>query len=359
MRIGLIAPPWIPVPPPRYGGTEVVVDCLARGLRDLNHDVRLFTLGESTCPVRRDHLYRFAREPLGQSVEEAAHVLAAYEALADVDIIHDHTVLGPLLAAQHEHGPPVVTTHHGPFTPDNRRILRSTARRVPVIAISHDQASRALDVPVAAVIHHGVDMQAYRPGPGTGDYLVFIGRMSADKGVDAAIDIARRAGKHIVLATKMREPAEIDFYRQVVEPMLGADTDLRIEPTLPERVELMRHALALVNPIDWPEPFGLVMAEALACGTPVLAHPCGAAPEIVDDGVTGFLSGDDAVLAARVARVPELDRRACRDAAERRFSIEQMAGAHETFYYRVLRHHDADEHWSRGGVHRRPAAVNE
>ena len=127
MRIGLIAPPWVPIPPTGYGGTEVVVDNLARGLQELGHDVRLFTVGESTCPVSRDWLYKAAVQPMGTSVEEAAHVLAAYEVLADVDIIHDHTVLGPLLATQIEpRRPPVVTTHHGPFTAENLRIFADT-----------------------------------------------------------------------------------------------------------------------------------------------------------------------------------------------------------------------------------------
>ena len=124
MRIGLIAPPWLPVPPEGYGGTEEVVDSLARGLRDLGHDVRLFTVGESTCPVPREYLYPHGPEPMGTGVEEAAHVMAAYEAFADVDIIHDHTMLGPLLAGGRAiPRPPVVTTNHGPFTPLARRLL--------------------------------------------------------------------------------------------------------------------------------------------------------------------------------------------------------------------------------------------
>ena len=143
MRIGLIAPPWLPVPPPGYGGTEVVIDNLARGLQALGHDVRLFTVGDSTCPVPLEFLYPAGITPMDADIPEAAHVLAAYDALADVDIIHDHTVLGPLVAGRRGiRQPPVVTTNHGLFTPQTRRIFAEVARHAWIVAISHSQALR-------------------------------------------------------------------------------------------------------------------------------------------------------------------------------------------------------------------------
>ncbi|TAM86340.1 MAG: glycosyltransferase family 4 protein, partial [Jatrophihabitans sp.] len=221
MRIGLIAPPWVPVPPPAYGGTEVVVDNLARGLRRLGHDVRLFTVGTSTCPVPRAHLYPDPIEPMGEGNREAAHVLAAYEELRGVDVIHDHTMLGPLIgAAAARRGPPVVVTAHGPFTPDARRIFAAAATRAAIVAISHDQARRAGPVPITAVIHHGIDLDLYRAGPGGGGYLLFIGRMSPDKGVHRAVRVARRCGVPLRIVTKMREPAERAYFDEVVAPML-------------------------------------------------------------------------------------------------------------------------------------------
>ncbi|HLY34769.1 MAG TPA: glycosyltransferase [Jatrophihabitantaceae bacterium] len=336
MRIGLIAPPWVPVPPPRYGGTEVVVDNLARGLHARGHDVELFTVGESTCPVRRDFLYPSAREPMGMCVDEAAHVVAAYEALAHVDLIHDHTVVGPLLASQRHPRGPVVTTHHGPFTPEHRRILEVVSRSVPVIAISRDQARHAREVRIAEVIHHGIDLTVHQFGPGDGGYLLFVGRMSADKGIDRAIKAANRAGIPLVLATKMREPAEVQYYQEVVKPMMDRSVELIIEPSQTDRVDLMRRAFALINPIDWPEPFGLVMVEALACGTPVIASPRGAAPEIVDHGHTGYLCSDNDGLVDAVRHVTDIDRRACRAAAERHFSLARMARDHDVVYRRIL-----------------------
>ena len=337
MRIGLIAPPWLPVPPPSYGGTEVVVDNLARGLQDLGHDVRLFTVGESTCPVHRDYLYPAGVVPIGTSIEEAAHVLAAYEALADVDIIHDHTVLGPLLAARSRAvGPPVVTTHHGPFTPENRRIYADIARHVPVVAISRSQAHQAVGVPIAAVIYHGIDLDVFTPGAGNGGHLVFVGRMSRVKGVHRAVRIAHEAGWPIVVAVTIRDRAEQDYFRQEVEPLLLASDALMLDAPLKARLDALRGAAALINPITWPEPFGLVMAEALACATPVLAFGNGAAPEIVDDSVTGFLRTDEAGLVDAVGRIDEIDRAACRAAAEQRFSLQRMARDYAAFYRRVL-----------------------
>ena len=337
MHIGLIAPPWVPVPPPRYGGTEVVVDNLARGLHERGHHVELFTVGESTCPVERKFLYPTAVQPMGTSVDEAAHVLAAYEALADVDLIHDNTVLGPLLAADVKPAsPPIVCTHHGAFTPENLRIFAEIAKHAAVVAISHSQASFAGPIPIAAVIHHGIDLDLFRPGPDHGDYLMFMGRMSPDKGVDRAVRIARASGRPLMLVTKIREAAEREYFERDVRPLLDVADTVSEEPELDERLRLLQGARALINPITWPEPFGLVMAESLAAGTPVLAFPYGAAPEIVDDGSTGFLCRDEDEMITAVTRIDEIDRAACRAAAEQRFSLQRMATDYETLYRRLL-----------------------
>jgi len=337
MRIGLIAPPWVPVPPVGYGGTEVVVDNLARGLQDLGHEVRLFTVGESTCPVSRDWLYQTAVEPMGTSVEEAAHVLAAYEALTEVDLIHDHTVLGPLLATRIEFSRhPVVATHHGAFTAENLRIFAEIAKRAAIVAISGDQASRAAGIPITAVIHHGIDLDVYQSGPGDGGYLLFMGRMSAEKGVDSAVRIAHASGQPLLLATKIRSAAEREYFEREVRPLLGPHDKLMNEPPLASRLEMLRGATALINPIMWPEPFGLVMAEALATATPVLAFPRGAAPEIINDGKTGFLCWDEADMATAVSQVRHIDRAKCRAAAEERFSMQRMACDYARLYRRVL-----------------------
>ena len=340
MRIGLIAPPWISVPPPGYGGTEEVIDSLARGLTALGHDVRLFTVGESTCPVPRQWLYRSPAEPMGNRFTEAAHVLAAYQALAgEVDIIHDHTDLGPVLAGQRGIArQPVVTTIHGQVTAQNRRRLAQTARHASIVAISHAHARSFGPIPVAGVIHHGIDLDIHKPGPGTGGYLLFLGRMSPDKGVHRAVRVARRAGWPLVISAKIREPAERAYFDQQVRPLLGPDDDLLAEQPLAARVDLMGHAAALLNPITWPEPFGLVMAEALAAATPALAFPNGAAPEIIDHGRTGYLCRGEDEMTAAVARVHQISRRQCRAAAEQRFSLARMAAGYDRLYRAILDH---------------------
>ena len=340
MRIGLIAPPWVPVPPPAYGGTELVIDNLARGLKELGHDVVLFTVGESTCPVPKEYLFREPAVPIGLAVAESTHVLAAYDAMSDVDLIHDHTLLGPLIAGSRGltsgRRPPVVTTNHGPFTDETRRIWRQTSRHASIICISHSQARASGDVPVSAVIHHGIDLDVHQAGPGEGDYVMFIGRMSADKGVHHAVQIARKSGRRLIMATKMREASELEYFNQAVRPLLTVDDETPSELPLRRRLALLQDAAALLNPITWREPFGLVMAEALASATPVLAFPNGAAPEIVDPGRTGFLCRDEDEMVEAVDRIKEIDRDQCRGAAERRFSLQRMARDQERFYRRVL-----------------------
>lgn len=336
MRIGLIAPPWLPVPPPAYGGTEQVVDALARALDAAGHHVEVFTTGEATCPVRREHVFEEAvRIRLGQSIPELYHVLGAYEALADRDVIHDHTVVGPMVAPLLGR-PRVVTTSHGAFTDELRTIYAAMDDRVDVVAISYHQASQAHGVRIARVIHHGLDPDAYPPGDGAGGHLLFLGRMSPDKGVHRAIAVARAAGRRLLIAAKLQEPCEQRYFDEVVEPMLGDDVEYVGEADRDTKRELLAGAAALINPICWPEPFGLVMIEALASGTPVVAFPEGAAPEIVDHGTTGFVCRDEDEMVRAVARIERIDRGTCRTAFEDRFSAARMATEYLDLYEEVL-----------------------
>ncbi len=339
MRIGILAPPWVPVPPPAYGGTEAVVDNLARALRARGHEVQMFTVGDSTCPVDRGWFFRSARSVMGDSTEEAAHVLAGYEALTDVDIIHDHTVLGPLVSGlRRPAGPPVVLTHHARFTPTNRKVLLASARSASIVAISRSHARSAGPVPIRAVIHHGLDLAGYQPGSGTGGYLLFIGRMSPDKGVDTAVRVAKRAGMPLIISSKMRTTEERAYYAEFVAPLLGPSDPPPQELPLAARIELLQGAAALVNPIRWPEPFGLVMIEALAAATPVITRPQGAAPEIVSQGKTGFLCESEEEMVAAVERLDRVDRHECRAMAERHFSADRMARDYEALFREVLDH---------------------
>ncbi|TVU62795.1 glycosyltransferase family 4 protein [Paenarthrobacter nitroguajacolicus] len=335
MRIGLIVGPWFTVPPEKYGGTERVVDALARALVDAGHDVLLATASDSTCPVPQ--LPGFASsqpDEVGLTLSELAHVIKAYRDMGDVDIIHDHTLAGPL----YSHRPqdvPVVTTIHGQLSAPAATLYRDMAKDTAIIAISHDQCSRVSGLPVAAVIHHGIDLSAVSVGQGAGGYACFVGRMCPDKGLMEAVDIAREAGVPLRIAAKMHASEEQSYFREVVQPALGSGEEFLGELSDPEKFELMGDAIALLNPIQWHEPFGLVMIEALATGTPVLATPMGAAPEIVRHGITGFV-GSTGELAACLERVPSLSREACRRSVEESFSSGRMAAEHVDLYGRLI-----------------------
>lgn len=341
MHIGLVAPPWTPVPPPLYGGIELVVDELARGCDAAGHDVTLFTTGDSTCPVeRRWALARSEGNRIGMAVPELRHAAAAYAALGDCDVIHDHTLAGPLLAAARSSGlqqrPPVVTTVHGPLDGELADLYGAVAPSVSVLCISRAQRRSASELPVARVIHHGIDPAKFTPGKGAGDdegpYCLFLGRMAPDKGAHRAIAVARDAGVRILLAAKMREDTEVRYFTDVVEPTLGPDAVYLGEVAHEHKLHLLANAVALLFPIRWNEPFGLVMLEAMACGTPVLAFPTGAAPEVVDHGVTGMLCADETEMAAALESIAAIDRAACRAAVEGYFSSARMVAEHVAFY---------------------------
>jgi glycosyltransferase involved in cell wall biosynthesis len=226
----------------------------------------------------------------------------------------------------------VVTTNHGPFDADLAPLYGALAGRVPILAISRHQATLAGDVPIASVIHHGVDVDRFPVGDGRGGYALFLGRMTPDKGVHSAIDVARAAGIPLLIAAKMCEPAEHDYFNSRVRPLLGGDIEYIGEVGGDQKLRLIGGARCLLNPIAWPEPFGMVMIEALACGTPVVGTPCGAAPELIDNGVTGFLHRDRLALVAAIGHADGLDRAACRAVAEARFSMARMASDHTGFY---------------------------
>ena len=336
MRIALIAPPWTPIPPPLYGGIELVVDQLARGLVDGGHDVTLFTTGDSTCPVPMAWALPHAEGMrIGMAVPELRHVIHAYEVVADHDVVHDHTVMGPFYS-QAFPDLPVVTTIHGPFNEELTDLYRVLSPRVPTVAISHAQHRAAPDVPIVRVIHHGVDASAFPVGDGAGDadgpYCLFLGRMAPDKGAHRAIEVARKAGTRVLMAAKMREQWERDYFNEQVAPLLGDDAVYLGEVPHERKLELLAGARALLFPIRWNEPFGMVMLESMACGTPVLAFPEGAAPEVVNDGSTGFLCDDEEAMVAALDRVDELSRADCRSAVEGYFSTKRMVADHVALY---------------------------
>lgn len=330
MRIGLVAPPWVPVPPTAYGGTEMVVDLLARGLQAAGHEVLLAAAADSTCPVPRvPGTPRSDAEDMNQATSLVAHVVTAYAALADVDVIHDHTVVGPLYRGRPA-GVPVAVTHHNAFTPEALTVFRAMTTDTTLVAISHNHAGHAGGL-AARVIHHGIDTAGIAPGAGDGGYAAFLGRMDPTKGVAEALRIARAAGVPLRIAAKMRHPLEREYFDQQVRPLLTREHEYIGEVSDAEKFALLGAAFALLNPIQWSEPFGLAMIEALATGTPVVGTPRGAAPEIVRPGETGFL-GTVEELPRLLPRAAGLDRSLCRADVEQRFSAARMVADHVDLY---------------------------
>lgn len=340
MRIAVISPPWAPVPPKLYGGIELVVDRLSVGFHDAGHEVLLFATGDSTTPVPMQYVLEKAEGMrIGMAVPEQRHVMHAYEAVSEwgADVVHDHTIIGPFHAADRYPHLPVATTIHGPFNEELTDLYeRLNKSNTPIIAISHAQANSAPTVQCERVIHHGINVEDFPIGTGAGGYCLFLGRMSPDKGPHRAIAAAKEAGVPLLMAAKMREAWEITFFEEHVKPHLDDQIQYLGEVPHEQKLELLAGAMALLNPIRWNEPFGLVMIEALATGTPVLAFAEGAAPEIVNDGVTGFLCDDEDDMAAKIGRIGELDRVACRAAVENYFSTKRMVDEHIELFASML-----------------------
>jgi glycosyltransferase involved in cell wall biosynthesis len=342
MRIGLIAPPWLSVPPTGYGGTENVVDLLARGFLAGGHDVLLCSTGDSTCPVDRVSTLPAAAGTHNMNpATEVHHILRSYAAIErwGADIVHDHTVVGPLYASSVDI--PVVTTNHGPFDSELGELYRAVSGRVAVVAISRHHAASSIGTRIAGVIHHGIDVSSIPFGSGEGGFAAFLGRMCPDKGVDRAARLARAAGVPLKIAAKLAEPAERDYFDAAVRPLLGGEIEYVGEVSGAQKYDLLGQASCLLNPLQWDEPFGMVMIEALACGTPVVATPRGSVPEIVDHGRTGFVSAaDDALSASLLHRIVDLDRRACRHVASRRFSAQRMVADYVELFSTLVAEHE-------------------
>jgi glycosyltransferase involved in cell wall biosynthesis len=271
---------------------------------------------------------------------EASYALRAYAALEDagVDVIHDHTRTG-FLIARPSFDQPILTTNHNLFDAERSLIYdEAAARGVWVVAISKHHASTADQgaVPIAGVVHNGIDVAAIPVGAGDGGYAAVLSRMSPDKGVREAILIARNAGMPLRIAAKMQTSQEHQYFREWIYPLLGGDIEYVGEVGVRGKHELLGAAVALLNPIKWDEPFGLAMVEAMACGTPVLATKRGAAPEIITPGVTGQLRGQWSDLPADLERIASLDRAACRREAEQRFGIDRMATEYAALYQAAL-----------------------
>ena len=338
MRIAQVAPLFERVPPHTYGGTERVVSYLTEELVVRGHAVTLFASGDSITRARlvpgSDRSLRLGDPSRDAVATHLAMLTQAYERAADFDIIHCHTDYLALPFARHARTPTVITLHGRLDLAEVHPLYRSYPD-VPLVSISDAQRAPLGGVRWAATVPHGIPAELYRFREKPGRYLVFLGRISPEKRPDAAIRIAVRAGIPLRIAAKVDRP-DRDYYETVVRPLLDHPLiEYLGEVGEEEKEKLLGEALALLFPIDWPEPFGMVLIEALACGTPIIARQRGSVPEVVTEGLTGFLADSDDELVSVVGRAAEVSRAACRMEFERRFTAPVMAQAYLDVYERV------------------------
>src|SRR5262245_61074770 len=339
MRIAQVAPLYESVPPKYYGGTERVVSYLTEELVRQGHDVTLFASADS---VTRAELVPICPQALRLNSERAdrlpynivllEHV---FRAAHRFDVIHFHIdcLHFPL---SRRSGVPHVTTLHGRLDLPELSCLYDEFRDTPVVSISGAQRDPQPHANWQATVHHGLPADLHRCRERAGDYLAFVGRISPEKRVDRAIDIARRAGMRLRVAAKV-DAADRDYFRQTVEPLFR-DPVVEFVGEIGEvdKGEFLGNARALLFPIDWPEPFGLVMIESMACGTPVVAWRRGSVPEVIDDGISGFIVDDLDGATGAVEQCATFNRHQCREAFERRFTARRMANDYLPVYHRVM-----------------------
>jgi glycosyltransferase involved in cell wall biosynthesis len=345
MRIAMLAPPWIPVPAPGYGGIEEVIRLLCEGMVARGHAVTLFAPPASSSPAAVRAVLEAAHpDEIERARWEVDHVARAFAAIdreaqrgEPFDVVHDHCGFGALAMADRL-GTPLVHTLHGPFDQDNVIFYRQHGPKATIVAISHAQLA---DAPPAlhdaAVVHNPLSFDEWTLSTEPGEHALWIGRMAPVKGPHRAIEAALEAGVPLVLAGPI-QPGQDEYFAREVEPAIDGEHVRYVgELDTQEKMKAYGEARAVLMPIRWAEPFGLVMTEAMACGTPVIAFGEGAAPEVVTDGVTGWVVEDEHEMAAALGRVDEIDRAACREHAERSFGLDAALDGYERVYARAAR----------------------
>ena len=339
MRIAQVAPIFESVPPKLYGGTERVVSYLTEELVRQGHEVTLYASGDSRTRARLVATSAQASRLDPTSVDPLARQIVLLDrVLRDArqyDLIHFHCDYFHFPATRRMAVPRVTTLHGRLDIPDLVDLYREFNDQ-PLVSISRAQRKPIAGSRWVGNVHHGLPVDLLRPVAEPGDYLAVLGRISPEKGVDRAIEIAARAGAPLRIAAKV-DPADAQYYEQVIEPLLAQPhVDYIGEIDDAGKQEFLGHAKALLFPIDWPEPFGLVMIEALACGTPVIAFRHGSVPEVIENGRTGFVVDTVEQAVEALAHVDEIDRGACRAEFERRFTSERMALDYVSVYRALI-----------------------
>jgi glycosyltransferase involved in cell wall biosynthesis len=350
MRIAQVAPLIESVPPKHYGGTERIVSYLTEELVRAGHDVTLFASGDSITSAqliascqRSLRKNERCKDPVAREVLLVDHVI---QHVGEFDLIHFHT--GYLHFPVCRYLPvPHVTTLHGRLDIPDLIPVFDRFRNEPLISISNAQRQPLSWANWQATVYHELPKDLFQFHPDPGDYLAFLGRISPEKRVDRAIEIAKRAGMQLKIAAKV-DRADRRYFKRVVEPLLQeSHVEWIGEISDQDKDRFLGNAYGLLFPIDWPEPFGLVMIEAMACGTPVIAYDGGSVPEVMENGVTGFIVGDSDDAAKAVSRVCDLSRARCREVFERRFAVSRMASDYIDVYKRLI---DSDVEKNQTGV---------
>jgi glycosyltransferase involved in cell wall biosynthesis len=350
-NIAMLAPPWIPIPPPGYGGIEHVVALLCDGLVKLGHHVTLFAApgSRSTANVH-EVLTSSYPDDIGQSLYESDHVSRVLDVVDEMaekgkpfDVLHDHCGFTTVAMADRM-STPLIHTLHGPFTADTSAFYRQHGDRAWLVAISEAQrASAPADVRVAGVVPNPVDVEDWPFTSEKQDYAFWLGRFEDFKGAHRAIAAARQAHIPLVLAGRV-QPGQEEYFQREIEPHLDNEQVRYVgEVGGDEKRELFANARTLLMPIAWNEPFGMVMVEAMACGTPVIAFAQGAATEIVEDHVNGYLVDDVESMAAAIADLDQIDPAACRESVAKRFTPEIVAKGYVDIYRRAVEPGDSAE----------------
>jgi glycosyltransferase involved in cell wall biosynthesis len=340
MKIAQIAPLWERVPPPAYGGIELVVGLLTDELVARGHDVTLFASGDSITAAKLVSVHPQALR-LDPNIKEAGiyellQLAQVYERAGEFDLIHSHMGCAALPYGKLTQTP-TVHTLHGIFTPDNEKMF-AHAKAQPYVSISNAQREDRLGLNYAGTVYNSIDVKMHHFFPTADEpaYLAFLGRMSPEKGPHHAIEIAKATGIPLKMAGKI-DPVDVAYFDRQIKPHIdGVQIQFLGEADHLMKNDLMGRAIATLFPITWREPFGLVTIESMAAGTPVIAMNLGSIPEIVADGVSGYICNSVEECVAAVAKIAAISRSGCREYVAHRFGVAQMAAGYEAIYHQIL-----------------------
>lgn len=338
MKIAMLAPPWIKIPPGGYGGIEWVIHYITDELVERGYDVTLFATGDSTSRAKLEAAFpEQMPDRIGETMYDVRQTATCLRRAGEFDIVHDHSGFAAVPFAAFI-DTPVVHTLHGPFTEDTCSFYQTFRDSAHYVAISEYQRSCCPGLRYAGTVYNPIDTEGwpFRRKEEKDDYLLAFGRMCADKGFHTAIEVARKADMRLVVAGTVQHQ-ERDYYETVIKPQIDGDQIQFVgEVSLTEKWNLFSKARAFLFPIQWPEPFGLVMIEAMAAGTPVIAFPEGSVPEVVVDGITGFIVRTADEMVDCLGRLDQIDPRACRQHVQEKFSVKRAADGYEQVYEQVL-----------------------